>query len=290
MKALLLAARPKTLPAAVVPVWLGCVLAYHLKDTWSPFLAICTLLSAICIQIATNLFNDAIDAQKGSDTEKRLGPVRVTAGGLLSSKTVFTWAGVFLALSCLFGLPLVFERGWIIIAIGLPSLYLSYGYTGGKFPLAYLGLGELFVFLFFGLVSTMGTYFVQTGEWNAQSCLLGAIVGWLSCFLIGINNLRDAEEDSSTGKRTLTVRITPSLYKRLMFIMGAHCSLAILALWWWLELKVGLEIVFLICAWVLLNLVLMTKDPSKMNKFLALCGILLIAFGVIFQVSILSSN
>lgn len=287
MNALLLAARPKTLPAAIVPVWLGCALAYYLKSEWSPLLMLCTLLAAICIQIATNLFNDAIDAQKGSDTEKRLGPVRVTASGLVPQKTVFTWAGVFLALACLLSIFLIMERGWVIIAIGIPSLYLSYGYTGGKFPLAYLGLGELFVFLFFGLIATLGTYYVQTGEWSPQAALLGAIVGWLSCFLIAINNLRDVEEDSSTGKRTLAVRLGSSFYKRIMFMMGAHCSLAILGLWWWLGLQVGVEIFFLVLCWILLNMAIMCKDASKLNKHLAFSGMLLILFGALFQLCVL---
>lgn len=286
MKALLLAARPKTLPAAIVPVWLGCALAYHLTREWSPLLMVCTLLSAICIQIATNLFNDAIDAQKGSDTEKRLGPTRVTASGLVSQKTVFTWAGVFLGLACLLSIFLIIKCGWVIIAIGIPSLYLAYGYTGGKFPLAYLGLGELFVFIFFGLIATMGTYFVQTGEWSPKSALLGAIVGWLSCFLIGINNVRDAEEDASTGKRTLAVRIGVSFYKRIMFMMGAHCSLAILGLWWWLGLQVGIEIFFIVLSWVLLNAVIMCKEPRKLNKHLAFSGMLLVLFGILFQVAV----
>ena len=154
MKALLLAARPKTLPAAIVPVWLGSALAYHMQGEWSVSLMLATLGAAICIQIATNLFNDAIDAQKGSDTEARLGPVRVTASGMVSTKTVFTWAGIFLGLASLCAIVLILERGWPIIAIGIPSLYLSYGYTGGPVPLAYRALGELFVFLFFGLVAT----------------------------------------------------------------------------------------------------------------------------------------
>jgi len=287
MKALLLAARPKTLPAAIVPVWLGTALAYHLTGEWSAVLMWVTLASAICIQIATNLFNDAIDAKKGADTAKRLGPVRVTASGLVSQKTVFTWAGVFLGLATLLSIVLILERGWVIIAIGIPSLYLSYGYTGGPVPLAYRGLGETFVFLFFGVVATMGTYYVQTGEWSGQAALLGAVIGWLSCFLIAINNLRDVEEDSSTGKKTLAVFLGGRLYKRIMVMMGAHCSLAILGLWWWLELQVGVEIGFIVLSWVLLNGVIMCKEAEKLNKHLALSGMLLVVFGIALQVCIL---
>jgi len=290
MKALLLAARPKTLPAAVVPVWLGTALAYHLTAEWSVALMLATLGATICIQIATNLFNDAIDAHKGADTEQRLGPKRVTASGLVSAKTVFSWAGIFLGLACLCAIVLIMERGWVIIAIGVPSLYLSYGYTGGPVPLAYRGLGELFVFLFFGLVATLGTYFVQTGEWQAEAALLGAIVGWLSCFLIAINNLRDVDEDTSTGKRTLTVRLGASMYKRIMFMMGAHCTLSILALWYWLELQIGFEIGVIILAWVLLNAVLICKTPARLNKFLAMSGGLLVLYAIAFQLCVLLAS
>ncbi len=286
MRAILLAARPKTLPAAIVPVWLGCCLAYQQKGEWSLSLMCCTLLSAICIQIATNLFNDAIDASKGADTANRLGPTRVTASGILTKQTVFKWAAFFLAIASIFALYLIYSRGWIILAIGIPSLYLSYGYTGGKFPLAYLGLGELFVFLFFGIIATMGTYYVQTEEWSPESALLGAIIGLLSCFLIAINNLRDVVEDTSTGKKTLCVRLGPSLYKRIMFMMAAHCSLAILGLWWWLSLPIGCEICFIIVNWILLNAVIMEKNTTKLNKYLALSGLSLLVFALMFTVSL----
>ena len=129
MKSYILAARPKTLPAAVVPVWVGCVLAYYLTGTWDILLAVYTLMSAIWIQIATNFFNDAIDSEKGADTEARLGPVRATASGKLSSKTVYGVAFVCLLIACVFGALLFLERGWPILAIGVPSLYLCYGYT-----------------------------------------------------------------------------------------------------------------------------------------------------------------
>ena len=287
MRALLLAARPKTLPAAVVPVWVGCCLACHLEGEWVPLLMWGTLLSAVCIQIATNLFNDAIDAEKGADTRQRLGPTRVTSSGLMSKKSVLFCAAGFLVLASCFALILIEARGWSVLLIGIPSLYLSYGYTGGRFPLAYLGLGELFVFLFFGIVATMGTYFVQTGEWRAESALLGVAVGGLSCFLIAINNLRDKEEDQVTGKKTLAVRIGTGLYRRLMVMMAAYTSLAILGVWWWLDLQVGLEIGFIILGWVLLNFVLISKKAEKLNLYLAFSGMLLVMFGVVFQIAVI---
>jgi 1,4-dihydroxy-2-naphthoate octaprenyltransferase len=223
VSALLLATRPKTLPAAIVPVWTGCVLAWKLTGKFSLPLALATLGGAVFIQIATNLFNDAIDAAKGADTERRAGPTRVTASGLLSRRAVMSAAAIFLLLSVACGVVLFQTAGWPILAIGIPSLYLAYGYTGGPFPLAYRGMGELFVVLFFGLVAVVGTVFVQTLEWRPEALLLGAQVGFASAVLISINNLRDREEDATTGKRTLAVRLGP---KPARLIVWAEIKLA----------------------------------------------------------------
>ena len=134
----LLAARPKTLPAAIVPVWVGCVLAWKLSGAFDPWLALWTLLGAIAIQIATNFFNDAIDAEKGADTERRLGPVRVTASGMLRPRTVMTLAAGFSGVAFVCGVVLYQARGWPIVAIGIPSLFLAYGYTGGQIGRAHV--------------------------------------------------------------------------------------------------------------------------------------------------------
>lgn len=206
LKPLILAARPKTLPAAIVPVWVGCVFAWNVTGSFSWLLALATVASAICIQLATNFFNDAIDDAKGADTEDRLGPTRVTASGLLPRKTVYLLASIFLIAAALCAWPLIAARGPIILAIGIPSLFLAYGYTGGPFPLAYLGLGEIFVVLFFGLIAVTGTVFVQTGLFLPQAAWLGLTVGSLSAVLITINNLRDIEEDKKSNKRTLAVQ------------------------------------------------------------------------------------
>ncbi len=204
--AILLAARPKTLPAAVVPVWLGCVLAWWLTGSVNWPLALWTVLGSLWIQIGTNFFNDAIDHAKGADTAARLGPRRASASGLLSRRAVYLLAAGCLVLAVLCGIPLFHARGWPMLAIGLPSLYFAFGYTGGPLPLAYRGLGEVFVILFFGLVAVAGTVFVQTGTWPAAAGLLGMQVGLLSAVLIGVNNLRDIDEDRQSAKRTLAVR------------------------------------------------------------------------------------
>lgn len=205
-KALLLAARPKTLPAAVCPVVAGSALAWRLEHQFSWLLAVATLLSTVAIQVATNYFNDAVDAAKGADTSARLGPVRATASGLVSRKTMLLAGCVAALVAAAISVPLVMERGWPIVLIGVVSLFFSYGYTGGPWPLAYRGLGEVFVMLFFGFVAVTGTVFVQTGQWRAEGLLLGVQIGSLSTALIAINNLRDIEEDTRSGKRTLAVK------------------------------------------------------------------------------------
>ena len=137
-----LAARPKTLTASLIPVWAGCMVVQKLTGHWDVRLALLTFASCLCIQIACNFFNDAIDHAKHADTERRAGPVRMTASGALSHRAVMLFGGLFLAAACLLALPLIELRGWPIIAIGIPSLYFSYGYTGGPWPLAYKGWGK----------------------------------------------------------------------------------------------------------------------------------------------------
>lgn len=232
IREILLATRPKTLPAAIVPVWLGCVLAWKQTSAWSPALAVCTLGSALAIQIASNFFNDAIDASKGADTAARIGPRRATASGWLPPRVVMGLGTFALFLAAVLSWPLIQARGWPILAIGLPSLYFSFGYTGGPFPLAYRGLGEGFVMLFFGWIAVVGTVFVQTGEWSFYAVLLGTQVGALSTALIAINNLRDAAEDATTGKRTLAVRFGVPWAKRETFLLLLF-PFPLGLLWWW---------------------------------------------------------
>ena len=224
----LLAARPKTLPAAIVPVWSGCLMTVALGFDVSYRLAVVTLMGAIFIQIATNFFNDVIDAAKGADTSERAGPTRATASGLLSPKTMYIGAAFMLSQALVCGFLLLNARGWPVIAIGIPSLYLSYGYTGGPVPLAYRGLGELFVILFFGFIAVMGTIFIQTGLWPWQGCVLGLQIGCLSAVLIAVNNYRDLEEDEIADKRTLVVRWGRKPVAFLIFFMTVLPSLLIL--------------------------------------------------------------
>lgn len=286
VKSCLLAARPKTLPAAIVPVWAGCVLAWKLSGSFDLPLALWTLIGAIAIQVATNFFNDAIDARKGADTEKRLGPVRVTASGLMSPRAVMGIATAFLGIAVLCGVLLYQARGWPIIAIGIPSLFLAYGYTGGPFPLAYRGMGELFVIAFFGLIAVAGTVFIQTGQWPQEAFLLGLQIGLLSSVLISINNFRDRAEDATTGKRTLAVRFGPKVAAAVIWL---EIKLAAFAGLGWLAFgKPALMIaslpVLLLGMRILWGVFTLPPGPA-FNKLLALAGVQLILFAALFHLA-----
>jgi len=274
-KAWLLAARPKTLPAAIVPVWSGCLLAWQLTGMFDLRLAVLTVLGAIFIQIATNFFNDVIDAEKGADTADRVGPQRATASGLLSRRAMYVGAFFTLGLAVVCGLLLFQVRGWVILAIGIPSLYLSYGYTGGPLPLAYRGLGEVFVILFFGLIAVGGAIFVQTGAWPWQGAVLGLQIGLLSAVLIAVNNYRDLEEDQVVNKRTLVVRWGRGPVAKLIYLMTLLPSLLMLSyqgLGGFFFFSLILALVFLFLEWKFL------RPDGVSSKLLGLSALHLILF------------
>ena len=205
----LMAARPRTLPAAVAPVLVGSAAACALVDgdefSWANFIA--ALIGAIFIQIGTNLANDYSDAKRGADTVDRLGPVRVTASGLAAPRRVLyaTWAAFGIA--SLAGLYLTIEVGPEILVIGVLSIAAGILYTGGPKPYGYEGLGEIFVFVFFGLVAVNGSYYVQLQELDALPIMLSLPIGLLSAAILVVNNVRDIDTDRRAGKRTLAVRI-----------------------------------------------------------------------------------
>ena len=206
IKAWILATRPKTLSASLVPIIasVGLVKGSGYSIKW--WIVLCALFSSFCIQIGTNLVNDAMDFKKGADDDKRIGPMRVTQQGLFSFRQVMTAAFLFFLLSAFFGLPLVAEGGWPILLIGLVSIAMGYAYTSGPMPLAYHGLGDLFVILFFGLVSVGGLFFLLTGSYTWSAFVVGLQIGFLSTVLIAINNLRDMKTDVLANKKTLAVR------------------------------------------------------------------------------------
>jgi 1,4-dihydroxy-2-naphthoate octaprenyltransferase len=201
------ASRPKTLPAALAPVAVGTCLAAGPAGTFKPLVLIATIIGALFIQIGTNLSNDYEDARRGADTEDRLGPVRVTAGGLVPPKYVLYATWIAFGIAALAGVYLVIEAGWELILIGAASIIAGVLYTGGPRPYGYVGLGEVFVFLFFGVVAVTGSYFVQTTVFAWEAVAVSIPVGLLACSLLMVNNIRDIDTDRRAGKKTLAVRL-----------------------------------------------------------------------------------
>jgi len=200
------AARPRTLPAAVVPVVVGLAVAARTR-TLDVGVAAATLLAALLIQIGTNLANDYYDFVAGADTAERLGPRRVTQAGLVDPQVVRAAAFSVLALSALVGIYLVAAGGWPIALVGALSLVAAVAYTGGPWPIASHGMGEVFVFLFFGIVAVNGTAFLQTGGLTRLALTASIPVGCLATAILVVNNLRDIPTDTRAGKRTLAVRL-----------------------------------------------------------------------------------
>lgn len=199
------AARPRTLPAAVAPVLVGSALAWRDGKFDGAAAGLC-LAFALLVQIGTNYANDYYDFVKGADTAARVGPRRAVASGLIAPATMRrAMAGVFAA-AFLSGLGLVAWGGPWLVAVGVASIVCGVAYTGGPYPLAYHGLGDLFVFLFFGLVAVGATYFVQAGRVTADAWLAAVPIGLLAANILVVNNYRDVETDTVAGKRTLVVR------------------------------------------------------------------------------------
>ncbi len=225
-----MAARPRTLPAAVAPVLVGTAAAVqwlgHLPR-WGAFFA--ALVGSIFIQIGTNLANDYSDAKRGADSADRLGPVRVTSAGLVTPQRVMraTWIAFAVAVAC--GIYLATVAGWVIIVIGVLSIAAGVLYTGGPRPYGYAGLGEVFVFLFFGLVAVNGSYYVQLEHLDALPLGLSISIGFLATAIIVVNNVRDIETDRRAGKMTSAVRMGRAnavlLYRTL--VLGAFAVLPI---------------------------------------------------------------
>jgi 1,4-dihydroxy-2-naphthoate octaprenyltransferase len=202
----LMAARPRTLPAAVAPVLVGTALAAT-EGTFRPLTFVAAMLGAVFIQIGTNLSNDYSDARRGADAEDRLGPVRVTAGGLVPPRQVLVATYVAFGMAVLAGAYLIATAGWELLLVGAASILAGVLYTGGPRPYGYEGLGEVFVFLFFGVVAVTGSYFAQVERLTWEAFVLAVPVGLLAAAILVVNNVRDLETDRRAGKRTLAVRL-----------------------------------------------------------------------------------
>lgn len=281
------AARPQTLAAAFVPVLVGAGLALHdnLFD-WIPSLV--ALVCAFLIQIGTNFANDYFDFVKGADTEERIGFERATALGLISSEQMKMATFITMGLAFLLGLYLVWHAGWVILVLGVFSLIFGILYTGGPFPLAYNGLGDVFVFLFFGLIAVMGTYYVNALAWSIESFWASLAVGALSTNILVVNNLRDVEQDGPAGKHTLGVLLGEKALRweySFMLLIAA-----VVPLYFYLELAYS-TIVLLPLSSIplgsyLLKIIWTETNKSQLNKTLKQTALFMTAYGILFCLGI----
>jgi 1,4-dihydroxy-2-naphthoate polyprenyltransferase len=283
-----MAARLRTLPAAVAPVLVGTALAIHDGD-FDVFAFLAALLGALFIQVGTNLSNDYSDARRGADTEDRLGPVRVTAGGLVPPRQVLVATYVTFGLAVLCGIYLVVVAGWVLLLIGAASILAGVLYTGGPKPYGYEGLGELFVFLFFGVVAVTGSYYVQTEDLVWQAFVAAVPVGLIASAILVVNNVRDLETDRRAGKRTLAVRLGRERTRVLFAGMLVLAYLVLVPLIFGLTAWVLLPLVSAPLAWRLIGVVRTRSDGPALNGALAGTGQLQLAFCALLAAGMLLS-
>jgi 1,4-dihydroxy-2-naphthoate octaprenyltransferase len=285
-KAWMLAIRPKTLPAGAVPVVLGSAIAA--ADGRFRFLpALVALVCALGIQVATNFINEIYDFRKGADTADRLGPTRTVAAGIISEKTMIQVSATLASVVFLLGLYLVYTAGWPILLIGILSLLFAWAYTGGPYPIAYSGLGDIFVFVFFGLVAVGGTYYVQSLDLDWRVLLAASAPGAFSVDILLVNNIRDITTDRKVGKMTLPARIG-DVYARRLFVvliiaaylvppllsLNGYSPFAMLSL---LSLPLAVRIIRELYA----------SDGRELNNVLAGTGKLMTLHGLLFSAGLL---
>ena len=288
MRVWLLAARPKTLPAAVVPVVVGTAVAWDLGG-FRPLPAAAALLGALWLQIGTNFANDYLDFVHGADSAERIGPTRAVASGLLTAGRMRAATALAFAAAALSGLYLAWVAGWPVVAIGLASIAAGIAYTaGGRRSIGYLGLGDLFVFLFFGPVAVAGTAYVQLLRWPAEAFVAAVPVGCLAVAILVVNNTRDADTDRASGKRTLAVRFGRGFARAEYLALLAAAYAVPLGQWW-----AGLEGPWVLLAWLSLPLawppvrkLLARVDGPALNRALAETARLLLAFGALYALGI----
>jgi len=283
-----LAARPATLPAAVVPVLVGTALAVSARQ-FHLIVFLATLACSLLIQIGTNFANDYYDFRKGADTAERLGPTRVTQSGIFTPRQVLLATGYTFALALLLGAYLVAVGGAPILAVGIFSILCGIGYTGGPFPLGYHGLGDLFVFVFFGLIAVAGTFYLQTGTVTLHVLLATVPVGLLCANILVVNNLRDIDTDRAAGKRTLAVRIGREATRQQYMLFQLISYTIPFTLWqtgasW--DYTFWLPLLTLPRA-VRLSLYLVANQDRALNKALKGTAELHLRFGALFALSLL---
>jgi 1,4-dihydroxy-2-naphthoate polyprenyltransferase len=281
-----LAIRPRTLPAAAAGVVMGSALAWR-DGFFRIDAALACLFAALLLQIGSNLANDVFDFERGTDTPERLGPTRVTQAGMLTPLQVKLGMGVVFAVAALLGLYLAWLGGWPIILIGVAAIISAIAYTGGPFPLGYHGLGDIFVFIFFGLASVAGTYYVQAGSVSAAAWWMTIPPGLIITAILVVNNLRDIDNDRKGGKHTLAVRIGERATKiqYLICMVIAYLTLPFAA---WL----GIISWFSLLAWGSLPIAwratrtVLTQKGRPLNAALAGTGQAAFVFSLLFWVGV----
>jgi 1,4-dihydroxy-2-naphthoate octaprenyltransferase len=290
MRIWIMAARPRTLPAAIAPVLVGTAAAVY----WAGELPragafVAALLGSVFIQIGTNLANDYSDAKRGADTADRLGPVRVTSSGLVTPRRVLnaTWIAFAVAVAC--GIYLATVAGIVILLVGAISIAAGVLYTGGPRPYGYAGLGEVFVFLFFGLVAVNGSYYVQVEELGTLPLGLSISVGFLSTAILVVNNIRDAETDRRAGKMTLAVRMGRQnavvLYRSL--VLGGFAVLPIALVAAEATALPLIALASLPLAFKPMRTVTNRTDGPSLNAALAATGVVLAAYSLLVSAGLL---
>lgn len=283
----LLAARPRTLPAAAAPVIVGTALALA-DGLFRPGPALAALLTALLLQIGANVANDVFDYYRGADTPERQGPLRVTQAGLLTPRQTLAGMWTIFGLTGLLGLYLAFVAGWPVILVGLAAIAAAILYTGGPLPFGYYGLGDLFVFIFFGLVAVGGTYYVQAGQLSAAALWSAVPIGLLTTAILVVNNLRDIETDRKAGKLTLAVRLgaAGARIEYLLCLAGAY--LAPILMW-----VAGVSSPWVMLAWLSLPLAvrlvrqIYRETGRALNLALAGTGQFELVFAVLFSIGLL---
>ncbi len=288
MSAWWLAIRPKTLSAAVAPVLIGAALAVH-DGVFRPLPALAALLGALLIQIGTNLSNDVLDFHRGADHEERLGPTRAVQAGLLPARAVSIGAAVTYGLAALVGLYLVAVAGLPILVVGVAGILAGVLYTAGPYPLAYVGLGDLFVLVFFGLAAVAGTYYVQALEATPTALALGVADGALAIAILVVNNLRDIETDREAGKRTLVVHMGAGPARRYYALLVVLAFAVPVGLWAGGRLGAPVLLVLLAAPLALtpVRQVLDGLTGRPLNKVLALTARLQVAHAVVLALGLI---
>jgi 1,4-dihydroxy-2-naphthoate octaprenyltransferase len=281
------AARPRTLAAAVVPVLIGSALARAHGAFDAAAAGIC-LAFALLVQIGTNFANDYFDFVKGADTPQRAGPRRAVAAGLIAPGAMLRATAAVLAVAFFVGLLLVEKRGWVLLPVGVVSIMCALAYTGGPWPLAYVGLGDVFVFIFFGLVAVGATFFVQAGYLAPEALTCGAAVGLLAANILVANNYRDMETDAQANKRTLVVRFGRrfAVWQYGLSALVAFCAppALVLAGYRW---PVLVPLVLVPWAVSLTHRLARSFEPTEQIAILGATARLLAAFGVLLSAGLL---